>query len=60
MNGSGTEDAYPLALSLHELKPLRLDDYTQTFQEENAAEQGQQQLLVDDDGTYADDAANHQ
>ena len=56
----GTEHAHPLALLLHQLEPLRLDDDAEALDKEDATEQRQQQLLMDDDGAHTDDAANGQ
>ena len=56
----GTENTDTLTLPLHQLEPLRLNDDTQALNEEDATEKGQQQLLMDDDRTDTDDAANGQ
>ena len=58
MDGSSTEYTYSLALFLHEFKPLGLDDDTQALDEEDAAQNRQQQLFMDDNGTYADNTTN--
>ena len=55
-----TENPDALALSLLNLKPLRLKNDAQTFYEEDAAKDGEQQFLVYDDGTNTDDATNGQ
>ena len=58
VNRRGTEhtDSFPFPLLY--LEPLGLYDYTQAFHEEDATENGQQQFLVNDDGTDTDDTAN--
>ena len=58
MYRGGSEHAHSAALSLLEFEPLRLNDDTQALYEEDATQDGQQQLFMDDDGTHADDAAN--
>ena len=60
MDGCGAEHPHAPALALLNLEPLRLYDDAEALDEEDAAEDGQQQLLVDDDGTHADDAADGQ
>ena len=60
MDRCGTEHAHPLALLLLNLKPLSLYDHTNALHEEYATEYGQQQLLVDDDGTHANDTSDGQ
>ena len=60
VDGCGAENAYTLSLTLLGLEPLRLDDNTQTLDEENTAQSDEHQLFMDDDGTYTDDAANSQ
>ena len=60
MDRCGTEYTHPPALLFLNLKPLCLYDYTQAFHEEDATEDGEQQLLMDDDGTYTDDTSDGQ
>ena len=54
------EHTHALALALLDLKPLGLYDHAEAFDEEDTTEDGQQQLLVDDDGTDADNTADSQ
>ena len=58
VDGCSTEHADTLALTLFQLEPLRLNDHAETLDEEDATEDGQQQLLMDDDSTDADDASD--
>ncbi len=60
VNRRGTEQSYGAALALGVFEVEALQNDTQALDKENAAENGEQQLLVDDDGTHADDAANGQ
>ena len=53
-----TEHADAASLLLLVLEPLRLDDDTEALNEEDATEDGQQQFLMDDDGTHTDDTSN--
>jgi hypothetical protein len=55
---SGTEYSYSLALSFLYLKPLGLNDYAEALNKEDTTEDGEQYLLVDDNGAYSDDSAN--
>ena len=58
MYRSGTEHAHAFTFLLLYLKPLRLDDDTQTLHEEDAAEDRQQQFLMADDGAHTDDTTD--
>ena len=54
------EHPHALALAPLDFKPLGLNDDAEALHEEDTTEDGQQQFLVDDDGTDADDAADGQ
>ena len=60
MDGSAFEDALSLVLALAQLEVPHLQNHTQTLHEEDAAEYGQKQFLVDDDGAHGYDAADGQ
>ena len=60
MDGRGAEDPDTLAFAQLVFEVGCLDDDAETLDEENAAEDGEQQFLVDDDGTHTDDTADHQ
>ena len=50
VDGSALEHTDAFALALEELEHLSLDDDTQTFDEEDATEDGNEEFFVDDDG----------
>ena len=60
MDRSGTEYAYSLSLTLLNLEPLGLDNDAEALDEEDATKDDQHQLLVDNQGTYTDDATDGQ
>ena len=60
MDGCCPEHADTLSLAFLPLEPLCLYDDAQALDEENAAQDREQQLLMDDDGANSDDAADGQ
>ena len=58
MYGSCAEHSHPAAFPFLYLKPLGLYYHAKALHEENAAEDRQHQLFVDNDGTHADDASD--
>ena len=60
VNWGSPEHANALALALLNLEPLGLDDDAEALDEEDATEDNQHQLLVDNQGTYTNDTANGQ
>ena len=55
-----TEHTDTLPLPLHPLEPLCLDDNAQALHKEDTTEDWQQQFLVNNNSTDADDATNGQ
>lgn len=60
VNRRGTEDAHALSFSFIILETESLDHDAQTLYQEDTAKDGNEQLLVDDDGADTDDAADGQ
>ena len=60
VNRCGTEHTHATTLALLELEPLCLYDYAEALNEEDAAEYGEKQFLVDDDCTDANYTADSQ